>query len=379
MLSRLTGDPSFEAAAHRAAQALFERRDPETGLLGNHIDIASGVWTHQDSGVGGNTDSYYEYLAKAYVLFNNGVCLDMFTTCWAAVERYVYKEPWFVEVQMTTGNLVWPVFNSLSSFAPGMLFNFGDPDTLFSQSQAQRPTTGGDGGYRPLFGRHPGKTSLEAAHAVWRRCGGMPEGYNVLKGGAYPGQKGYPLRPEFAESLWQGYRATKDPTYLRMAADVVLTINKRMRTTCGFAVLEDVETGELRDSMESFFLAETLKYLYLIFDTETAEDGTPRRSNFINEGSWIFNTEGHPLPIHMLHTVVDRQTGAVRYEPPVSASAHHAGAGDNPSSSTPPPKPTSPTTVPDGTAQAKRQRQCRKPGFWERIAMDGMRRPRDAP
>jgi len=40
--------------------------------------------------------------------------------------------------------------------------------------------------------------------------------------------------------------------------------------------------------MESFFLAETLKYLYLTFD----------RTNFINSGAFIFNTEGHPFPLH---------------------------------------------------------------------------------
>lgn len=40
--------------------------------------------------------------------------------------------------------------------------------------------------------------------------------------------------------------------------------------------------------MESFFLAETLKYLYLLFD----------EYNFINSGNFIFNTEGHPIPLH---------------------------------------------------------------------------------
>lgn len=37
----------------------------------------------------------------------------------------------------------------------------------------------------------------------------------------------------------------------------------------------------------SFFLAETLKYLYLLFDDVT--------STSLNE--WVFNTEAHPLPI----------------------------------------------------------------------------------
>jgi hypothetical protein len=48
-----------------------------------------------------------------------------------------------------------------------------------------------------------------------------------------------------------------------------------------------VEKKTLGDQMESFFLAETLKYLYLLYDDD----------NFINTGHYVFNTEGHPIPI----------------------------------------------------------------------------------
>lgn len=40
--------------------------------------------------------------------------------------------------------------------------------------------------------------------------------------------------------------------------------------------------------MESFFLAETLKYFYLLFSDN---------SDLINLDTYIFNTEAHPLPI----------------------------------------------------------------------------------
>lgn len=46
---------------------------------------------------------------------------------------------------------------------------------------------------------------------------------------------------------------------------------------------------EYRDKQESFFLAETLKYLYLLFDDEQTMFPLDR---------WIFNTEAHPLPIY---------------------------------------------------------------------------------
>lgn len=44
-----------------------------------------------------------------------------------------------------------------------------------------------------------------------------------------------------------------------------------------------------RDKMESFWLAETLKYLYLMFD-----DSQPP---VVPLDQYVFNTEAHPLPI----------------------------------------------------------------------------------
>ncbi len=42
------------------------------------------------------------------------------------------------------------------------------------------------------------------------------------------------------------------------------------------------------DRMDTFMLAETLKYLYLLFDDD----------NFVHRrGSYLFTTEGHILPV----------------------------------------------------------------------------------
>ncbi len=45
---------------------------------------------------------------------------------------------------------------------------------------------------------------------------------------------------------------------------------------------------DFRDKMESFFLAETLKYFFLLFTDDFS---------IINIDNWIINTEAHPLPI----------------------------------------------------------------------------------
>lgn len=34
---------------------------------------------------------------------------------YAAVEKYLFRDPWYVEVNMDSGMLVWPTFNSLQA------------------------------------------------------------------------------------------------------------------------------------------------------------------------------------------------------------------------------------------------------------------------
>ena len=60
---------------------------------------------------------------------------------------------------------------------------------------------------------------------------------------------------------------------------------KYCRTDAAYAMVKDVTTKEKSDRMESFFFAETLKYLYLLF-------APPETLQFDRV---IFNTEAHPI------------------------------------------------------------------------------------
>lgn len=73
-----------------------------------------------------------------------------------------------------------------------------------------------------------------------------------------PAQASYPLRPELAESTYYLYKATLNPHYLRVGRDMVASL-QLVRAPCGYAMVEDVRTHATRDTMESFFLAETLR------------------------------------------------------------------------------------------------------------------------
>merc|ERR1712228_533859 len=53
------------------------------------------------------------------------------------------------------------------------------------------------------------------------------------------------------------------------------------------ASIRNVGTKKLEDRMTSFFLSETCKYLYLIFDD----------NNFAHSSNYLFSTEGHLFPL----------------------------------------------------------------------------------
>ena len=77
----------------------------------------------------------------------------------------------------------------------------------------------------------------------------------------------YPSRPEAIESLFVMYRITGDKTLQDSAWRMFKNIDKATRTKFGHSSINDVRHAKPKheDKMESFWLAETLKYLYLIF------------------------------------------------------------------------------------------------------------------
>jgi hypothetical protein len=125
--------------------------------------------------------------------------------------------------------------------------------------------------------------------ALWTRYSALPERWSAATGSIESGLRWWGGRPEFIESTWYLYRATKDPWYLHVGEMALRDIKRRCWTKCGWAGLQDVRTGELSDRMESFFLGETAKYLFLLFD-----DSHPLNAL---DAAFVFTTEGHPLTI----------------------------------------------------------------------------------
>jgi mannosidase alpha-like ER degradation enhancer 1 len=102
-------------------------------------------------------------------------------------------------------------------------------------------------------------------YIIWQKYGGLPERFDI-HGKNLPLEH-YPLRPELVESTYMLYQATKDQFYLEAGEQILSDLEQYTKTWCGFASLKSVKTKAKEDRMESFFLSETLKYLFLLFDT----------------------------------------------------------------------------------------------------------------
>jgi mannosidase alpha-like ER degradation enhancer 2 len=222
------------------------------------------LWTQAEASVGVGVDSFYEYLLKSYMLFGDERHLSIFEEAYAAVEANLRLSPWYVEAGMSTGNVLGTRYDSLMSFWPGIQALYGDIEVA--------------------------TTTHDAFYKVWRHYGFTPEGFDVRLGTPIAGQSPYPLRPELIESTYVLYKATGDVSYIAAGRDFLASL-RLLKTRCGYAQIADVSTQTLQDKMESFFLSETLKYLYLLFDA--ALD----RENIVDGGPYpyVFTTERQVL------------------------------------------------------------------------------------
>jgi mannosidase alpha-like ER degradation enhancer 2 len=259
-LSRMTGNPVYYDTAKRAVVAVYERRS-EIGLVGTTIDIETGEWQNTDSHISGRIDSYYEYLLKAWLLFGDEDFKAMWDTSIAAVNEHLAESTetgfWYGHADMYDGIRTATHFGALDAFMPAAL------------------ALGGDIRRAELL--------MESCYRMWTAFGVEPEQIDYVT--MEPVAKNYPLRPENIESAYYLYHFTGDELYLEMGETMFESLVEHARTETAYAALSDVTTKEKTDDMESFFLAETLKYAYLLF--------APAKT--LDFESVIFNTEAHPF------------------------------------------------------------------------------------
>ncbi len=259
LLSRITGDPRYADAARRADEAVFQRRS-KIGLVGTIIDVDNGKWLNPASHVGGRIDSYYEYLLKSWLLFGDAQDHRMWTSSVDSLNKYVADSTstglWYGVVDMNTGKRTATTFGALQAYLPAVLALSGE------------------------MGR--AESLMNSVYSMWTRYGIEPEAFDYETGKIL--DPGYDLRPEALESAYYLFVLTGNERYRDMGRDIFHRIVKATRVANGFTRLTDIRTQKKGDGMPSFFLAETLKYAYLLAD--------PGALDF---DKVIFNTEAHPL------------------------------------------------------------------------------------
>ena len=263
-LSKLTRKPVFYEKAKRALVETYNRRSP-IGLIGTRMNVKTGQWTNRDSHISAEIDSYYEYVLKSWLLFDDQDCKRMWLGSITAINRYLSDEVeaapgselWYGHADMNSGTRTGTTYGALDAFFPSVLALSGD------LKRAKR---------------------LQASSfKMWEQQGIEPEELNY-KTMEIVGA-GYPLRPEIVESTYYLYHYTKDPHYLQMGKTLFADFVKYCKTDEGYAALKSVVTKEKSDSMQSFLFAETFKYFYLLFSPP----------NTLDFNKVIFNTEAHPL------------------------------------------------------------------------------------
>ncbi len=286
-LSRLTGDDRFETLAKKAFWSIWFHRS-SIDLVAGGIDAETGQWIMPPlAGIGAGIDSFYEYALKSYILLsglpsnNSGIMdnpqayLDVWTASHNAISHhvarssYTEKHPYYGQSDLLTGAPRHNWIDNLSAYFPGLLALSGNLDEAIEAHL--------------LFS------------ALWTRYSALPERWHVTAIGGFIDNnfRHWAGRPEFVESTWYLYRATKDPWLLSTGEMVLRDIRRRCWAPCGWAGLRDVlaEGEDARgDRMESFFLGETAKYLYLLFNEDHPLNGNAY-------DGVVFSTEGHPLII----------------------------------------------------------------------------------
>jgi len=292
-LSRQTGDARFEEAAD-AAFDVIQTAAAGMPLLPVYLSAAGQkkVELQQSKiSMGAMGDSYYEYLLKQYQQTG-----DM--KYWEKWMQAVESMEASMVVNFTAGAMlgdIVPVSDSgkkglhrkqdhLACFVPGMLVHGAH------SAPAEAPLS-----------PHRQQELVDLAdrlakHCVWVHTqmvtGLAPDHWQMHVDGRLEvpaGGRHSLLRPETVESLFYLFHYTGDEQYRAMGWTIFEAINQHARVEAGFATIDNVmvEDPEPRDDMQSFYLSETLKYLYLLFSPQDQLDLS----------QVVLNTEAHPLRI----------------------------------------------------------------------------------
>ncbi|KAJ1966403.1 hypothetical protein GGI12_000113 [Dipsacomyces acuminosporus] len=306
-LSQHTRNSTYHEAAQNVIAVMLKNNNPSDpgskyaipGLYPTEFDMNTGKFTGSSAYWGGGGDSFYEYLAKTWVLsdFMLERNIDMWSESIQAFKRYSIAEstdghlfPGFVD-----NKKFYPYADTFTNFIPGTLglvSKIVGSDSYFKLAEDLL-----EGGYS-VFDKMPSSLGAESIKFARKN---VPSDLMALTAAARDqvGKYGfslerpyYLLRPELIESLFYMYRLTGRQVHADRVWKIWQGIQRNCRVSDGYVGTANVAadasvtgTFDTVNSTESFFFAETFLYLYLTFADQ----------NTISLDEWVFTTEAHPL------------------------------------------------------------------------------------
>jgi hypothetical protein len=288
-LGKVANKPAYVDVSTKVFKTLKEKNRMANGLAPIYVSPGTGRFTTNRVTFGALGDSYYEYLLKTWLQGGKkeAYIREMYDNAMDGVAKLLYKRSSpsnLAYVGDWDGSRITHKMDHLACFLPGLLAlgAYTDP----SNKNAKRDMT-------------MARSMLYTCYQTYRRTAtGIAAEYSEFPNGQDPRPASrapfYILRPETAESMFILHQITGNPIYQEWAWDIFSAITKYSKTAFGYGSYPDVRQQNRRpdDRMESFWLGETLKYLYMV--------QAPMEEHKIDLTKYVFNTECHPTRIFPL-------------------------------------------------------------------------------
>lgn len=303
-LSYLTGDKTYWNVGEKI-MARLDNNHPKDGLAPIFVDPQKGTYRGYLIRLGSRGDSYYEYLLKQYLQTNEEIYKEMYLDAYSGIHEHMlaHSEPnkltFLGELPDGIGGKFDPKMDELVCFIGG-LFALGATDGIpvskiekLGPKNLEQLEIGKEIGHTCYEMFHQQTTGLAPEIVVFNQDNTRSKDFYIRKNDRHNLQ-----RPETVETLYYLWKLTGDIKYREWGWEIFQNWIKYARVPAGngkddavrYTCLKDVTVDPpvMKDNLESFWFAETLKYLYLLFDDES--------NSKMDLEHIVFNTEAHPLP-----------------------------------------------------------------------------------
>ncbi|KEY74110.1 hypothetical protein S7711_05360 [Stachybotrys chartarum IBT 7711] len=321
-LAKLTGEKNFWDKVEKVMEVI-DGNQAQDGLVPIFLYATNGQFRGQNIRLGSRGDSYYEYLIKQYLQTNQKepVYLEMWDESLQGVRKHLVT---YTETSQFTiigerpdglDQALSPKMDHLVCFYPGTIA-LGVTGGLTEKEARKLPTWS-----------QKKEEEMQLARELMHTCWGTykytatglaaeithfkiaepplpesaphnpPDAFDEDPDAAWrndfivkPADSHNLQRPETVESLLYMWRITGEEKYREWGWEMFKSFMNytAVEEGGGFTSLSNANVipPKIKDNMESFWLSETLKYMYLLFSP----------NDLLPLDKVVINTEGHPLP-----------------------------------------------------------------------------------